>query len=75
MKRPGTNPPPPAGDKPSPPPNPPRKRSKVQVKFRLSNMTHEKLTLIAKHRGQSLTEIINRAVSAYVAEAKGKATP
>ncbi|MBB1060404.1 hypothetical protein [Marilutibacter spongiae] len=44
----------------------PRRRSKVQVKFRLPKATHEALTAIAAARGLSLTEVINGAVDAYV---------
>jgi predicted HicB family RNase H-like nuclease len=50
----------------------PKKRSKVQVKFRLPVATHKALTAIAAVRGESLTETINGAVRAYVTEAKGQ---
>lgn len=48
----------------------PKRRSKVQVKFRLPTATHETLSLIAAAKGESLTETINRALRAYVAAAR-----
>lgn len=54
----------------------PKTRTKVQVKFRLPVATHKALTAVAAHRGTSITEEINRALSAYVEVVKPKgATP
>lgn len=51
----------------------PRQRSKVQVKFRLPTATHQALSAIAAAKGVSLTDVLNRAVRAYVDEAKSRA--
>ena len=50
----------------------PRRRSKVQVKFRVPTATHQALSAIAAAKGVSLTDVINRAVRAYVDDAKGR---
>ena len=50
----------------------PRSRSKVQVKFRVPTATHQALSAIAAAKGVSLTDVLNRAVRAYVDEAKGR---
>lgn len=49
-----------------------KKRSQVQVKFRLPVETHKTLSAIAAARGQSLSKTIRGAMCAYVKEAKGK---
>jgi predicted HicB family RNase H-like nuclease len=50
----------------------PRQRSKVQVKFRVPTATHQALSAIAAAKGVSLTDVINRAVRAFVDDAKGR---